>query len=282
MAAGTSTTIRIYDIDGTLNYTRDEVDDTSGFDTYAYWPLISYHFAKSPDELKAQAQAWDSSDKGTGEAFIDSSAMMLQRSIEHFKAGISADDVRARGQEITRILLKHGGVRQKAILHLRKSLEDGHICILSTGSYHDGAMGLVDELVHHGFIPEVLRSNLIVTGAQIDWPERKVVHANIAENKILSIKAALAARGCKLERSAIDFIAVDDPLGNDLGLCQLNPEAVYVIKTPKNAMLRLDARYTHCSWDEIWGSPTTYTHYVASVLNKSDGTDAHSPGLDIS
>ena len=145
------------------------------------------------------------------------------------------------------MLLKHSAVRTAGIAHLRHSLEAGHICILSTGSYLDGAYGFIDAVCEEGLIPKELTDRLVITGAQIDWPSLKVIHANIANNKIKSIQSALESRGLRLNEEEVDSIAVDDPLGNDSGLCLINPKAVRVIKTPQN-------QSTACvlyNWDEI-------------------------------
>lgn len=93
----------IYDIDGTLTkMIVNPAEAEGGFSTYAFWPLISYHFAKDSQALKIEADQWDCSDKGVGQVFIERSRGMLERGIGCFKEGVGASQVTEYAKTVTK------------------------------------------------------------------------------------------------------------------------------------------------------------------------------------
>lgn len=249
--------MKLFDIDGTLTYAFGDISpDRTGLPTYAFWPLLSYHFAADASTLRAAAEAWDQSDKGTGDAFIKSSHDMLQQGINLFRPGVNGAQLRIQAKAITFTLLDHGAVRMDAIAFLRQCLESGDLCILSTGSYEDGAWGFVDALLERNLLPATeTQSRLWVSGAQIDWATGTVLHANIAGNKVKGLQALLAQKEHPFDPRAITGIYVDDPTGNDDKLCELNSEKVFVIRTHKN---QTNPELKLTEWEEIMRNSTPF------------------------
>lgn len=216
--------VHVFDIDGTLTKTG-----------HPYWPALSYHFAGvRADELRAIAEAWDKSDKGTGEAFIKTSHEMLEKGIKMFEGDVTGDTLRAKARELTGTFIETGIIRPGAIEFLADCINRGYICILSTGSYEDGAYGFLDALVDKGLLQSSHLERVIVSGAIIDWSSRTVTHANIGSNKIKGLHQKFLEKiGSPLSLDTISGIYVDDPAGNDSGLCELNPTKTYVIETER-------------------------------------------------
>ncbi len=242
--------IKIYDIDGTLTKVKGDKATSDIFETYAFWPLLSYHFAEDSARLKAEAEAWDRSDKGEGQAFIQSSHDMLQRSIKQFKAGVTGINLQIHAKKITAQFIQEDILRFPGIEHLKRSLEADELCILSTGSYTEGAIGFAEACVERGLIPPDALDKLIISGAVIDWDTRTVQHANIANNKIIGLQERCRQKDYPFSSEAIVGIYVDDPLGNDSGLCSLKPEAVCLISTVKNQD-KASGEFKPENWEDI-------------------------------
>lgn len=250
--------IKIYDIDGTLTKVKGDNDTPDAFETYAFWPLLTYHFANNPKQLKTEVDAWETSDKGTGEAFIQSSLNMLQRGIAFFDTTITGHDLQARAKNISLQFIDQNILRLDSIQHLKAALEAEELCILSTGSYTDGAIGFVEALIERNLLPKNALERLIISGAIVDWHTRTIIHANIADNKLKVLFETCRQKTVEFNPDHITGIYVDDPLGNDSGLCALKPDHVHLIRTVKNQSLHFDG-LRHETWAEIIDSNTHYT-----------------------
>ncbi len=141
-------------------------------------------------------------------------------------------------------------IRLDSIKHLKVALESDDLCILSTGSYTDGAIGFVEALIERNLLPKNTLEKLIISGATIDWKTRKVTHANIADNKIKGLYKSCQLKNHAFNPEHIIGIYVDDPIGNDSGLCALKPECVHLIRTVKNKD-KLFGTLRHQDWAEI-------------------------------
>jgi hypothetical protein len=109
---------------------------------------------------------------------------MLQRGLEYFGPEITGAHLREYAKDATCQFIDGDIVRLEGIAHLNASLAAGDVCILSTGSYQDGAVGFVAALMERDLLSSDALDKLVISGAVINWNTRRVVHANIAENKI--------------------------------------------------------------------------------------------------
>jgi hypothetical protein len=243
--------IEIYDIDGTLTYCFGDISDTSGLDTYAFWPLVSDYFSKDEKWLRAEAAKWNLSMKHESDP-TGSSHRMMQLGIDSFRDGVTVADVRARGRDITRHFLDHDIVRLDAIKYLARSLQQGTIAILSTGSYRDAALGFVDFLIEQDLLPACLGKNLFVSGAVVDWQNKKLEHANVLENKLIGLEKELQLP-LKDFQENISAVFADDPFINDRDIVKLAPTgSAYIINTIKNQNQELPSYCTRTSWQQIF------------------------------
>lgn len=242
--------ILIYDIDGTLTYAHGDIPDVLHLSTYAYWPLISCHFSTDEQALKESIALWEESMKYEIDP-TGSSHNMMQRTILTFAESVSERVIRSYAKEITLQFFHCGILRGEAISHLKCNIENGNKCVLSTGSYQDGALGFIDGLVEAGLLSFCNAQKINVSGALIDWETKTLLHANVRERKIIGLEKVLGINADELKQEVVAVFA-DDPLINDRDILGLAPEgAGYVIQTNKNASMSIPESYKHVSWEEI-------------------------------
>lgn len=259
--------IFIFDIDGTLTKTDQELLHSSGYFTHDFWHLLTNHFAENKKLVEKEITAWKKSVSHLkNQDFIHSSFEMLQKSIDHMPSSVSGIDITKKCKEITLDFIKHNIVIPKAIQFINQQANNGHLCILSTASYQDGANGFVEALYQAQLISQLARNNIIISGTTIDWNKRAVSHANIHNNKVADLnRRVLEKHGINIieslatpEGTALDIeVYADDPLGNDFGILSLaSPERRFVIPTHKNHQYCNELEYVYKDWDKITSAQT--------------------------
>ncbi len=260
--------IEIYDIDGTLTRAHGDIPDTTGFHTYAFWPLISQHFTKDPVDLDKMIADWDESMKTENDPTASSHEMM-QRSIDTFREGVTGEGMRAYAKKLTLYLIHHGVIRKEAIAFLEARVKQGITCILSTGSYQDGALGFVDALVQAKLISPETQKKLRVSGAVVDWDDRTLLHANVRDRKLIGIEIVMGKQMQEL-RPHVLAVYGDDPWVNDAGILAAAPKGNgYVIATAKNTGKSLPDGYRLSTWPSI-------IQKQASIKTKADELEIES------
>lgn len=247
--------IEIFDLDGTLTeeFSSAIGDKTAtGIGTYSYWNLITRDLVSDKSEFDTKATAWKRMVTTTeGIDRIESSKDMTEIGMQLFcQANRSADAVQRKAAEITKLFFKHGIVITEAIEYLKYRLSQNVICVISTASYEDGAKGFVDGLVECGLIPRELTAKIVISGTQINWEQLKVTHMNVDGNKLLGIERIFRQPIDRL-RPRIHAIFGDDPAINDRALLSGLCDYSFVIKTVKNASLRLPACCIFSDWIEL-------------------------------
>ena len=250
--------IYIFDIDGTLTSTDQALTRAGGHETHAFWDLITYYFVSDKASLKQEISLWrEGVAQLSEEQFILSSKMMLQRSLNYLPAEITEQNIIDRAKEITSDFIRSGVVISEAIAFLDRKVNEGHICVLSTGSYESGAQGFLAALHEHDLISPVAFDSIIVSGAVVDWKAKQVTHANIHNNKIKGLNEHLAQKHrLKLplasEAESKVYVYADDPAGNDHGILTLtDPSRRFVIPQPGNVSDASGFEYHRLSWDSI-------------------------------
>src|SRR3989338_1270355 len=242
--------VEIFDIDGTLTYVHGDIEDKTNFSTYAYWPLITNKFAKDKNALKKMIAVWEESMK-TEQDQTGSSRRMMQAGIDTFPEDVIGEMIRQCAKEITLQFIEHDIIRKEAIAYLLSKTQQGIVCILSTGSYQDGAIGFVDALIEKGLLTEQSRDLLFVTGAMVDWDKKKLTHVNVRERKLVGIEMVMQKRMVDL-MPFVKAVYADDPWINDRDILAIAPrEKSYVIQTAKNKNKLLPNGYTLITWKEI-------------------------------
>lgn len=244
------TKIDIFDLDGTLTYTHGDIEDTSGYPSYAYWVLINFHFVKDSLILQKMIMEWEELMKSEKDP-AGCSHVMMQKALEIFHDGINGQDVYLFSKEVTHRFVQHNIVRKEAIAHLKNRIQKNVLCIISTGSYEESALGFVDALVEAGWLTEKDKQFLRVSGGIIDWKKRKVMHANVCDNKLIGIANVLDLHIDDI-KPHVENVYGDDPEINDKDILALAPQgSAHVIATIKNKDKLLPNGYKHKTWGEI-------------------------------
>lgn len=247
--------IEIFDLDGTLTeeFSAAVGDKTnSGLNTYSFWNLITRDLVTNKIEFDEKATAWKKM-VTTAEHIdrVESSREMTEIGIRSFCENYrNALSVRKKAAEITKLLLKYNIVIPEAIEYLKHRLEQNVICIISTASYEDGALGFIDGLIECGLLPKDLASKIIVSGTQIDWIQLKVTHMNVDKNKLLGLENIFKCSIDKL-KPRVQAVFGDDPAINDKALLDGVCDHSFVIKTTKNANMHLPACCIFSNWQEL-------------------------------
>lgn len=240
----------IYDIDGTLTRSYGDIQDTSGCETYAFWPLISYHFSENEIELRKMVADWEKSMANESDP-VGSSYKIMQAGIKTFRQDATSTSIREYAKQITELFVRHKIIHQKAISHLENSVRNGNVCVFSTGSYQDGAYGFRDGLVASGIITQEIANQILISGAKVDWINKTLLHANVRERKIIGLEQTLKKTTLEI-RNCISAVFADDPLVNDRDILDLAPpNKAFVIATRKNSIQTIPDRYIRTTWDEI-------------------------------
>ncbi len=242
--------IQIFDIDGTLTHAHGDIPDKTGLETYAFWPLLSKYFTQDVNQLNKMIHAWEESMKTELDP-TGSSHKMMQVSLDTFRGGVTADTMRSYAKELTLKFIRCGVIRKEAVAYLERQAKQGITCVLSTGSYLDGALGFVDALVEAGLISKETQRSLHISGAIVDWEDYTLIHANVRERKLLGIGMAM---GKTLEEVQPHVTAAfgDDPWINDKNILEIAPKGKgYVITTSKNKNKELPSGYSLTTWDSI-------------------------------
>ena len=251
--------IYIFDIDGTLTKIDPKLLKAAGYSTHAYWDLLTFQFVQDKETLKNEIAIWRQEVASLNEeAFIISSANMMQRALSQTLHNISEQDVVSFAQKITRDFISAKVVISEAIAFLNSKAEDGHLCILSTGSYQSGAVGFLNALLEEELISSTALEHIMVSGAIVDWARKQLIHANVHNNKIKGLNDLLQARrGFNLEPASINsvhevYVYADDPDGNDFGILSLaTPKNRFVIAHEKNSDESEKLQYSRTTWDHI-------------------------------
>ena len=253
----------IFDIDGTLTKIDPALLKSAGYPTHAYWDLLTFHFVENKKALEDEIAEWRPrvkilSEKDLKDDFIASSADMMQRALRHTIADLSEQDVIQHAKKITTDFINAGVVIHEAINFLNEKACAENLCILSTGSYQSGAIGFLNALTEANLISREALDYIMVSGAIVDWPQKKLVHANIHNNKIKGLNDLLQARyGFILDPAATNsehevYVYADDPEGNDFGILSLTiPENRIVIAHEKNYEASDWLKYSRVTWNEL-------------------------------
>lgn len=247
----------IFDIDGTLTRTDPELVRASGYTTHAYWDLLTFQFVENKEALKREIDEWRPQVANLGdEAFITSSADMMQRALLQTVSHLSEQDIVNHAKKITHDFITAEVVIKDAIAFLNSKAEEGHLCILSTGSYQSGAVGFLNALSEAELISSTALNHIMVSGAIVDWERKQLIHANIHNNKVTGLNDLLQEKyGFTLDPTNIEhevYVYADDPYAIDFGILSLtNPEKRYVIAHHKNIMTCNRMEYIRIAWEQL-------------------------------
>ena len=262
--------VEIFDLDGTLTEEfSPHIGDKTGYglNTYSLWNLITRELVANKGEFDAAAAAWKKHVTTTPDIDkILSSKEMTETGIRMFRTEHkSAIAVQNKAAEITEMYSKSGVVIKPAIEYLEYRLKEGVLCVISTASYEDGAVGFVQGLVQCKLLPEDLAGKIVVSGTQVDWGKLCVTHMNVDDNKLHGLEQALQIPMANI-RSNIVAVFGDDPMINDRALLALAKHS-FVIKSDKNKDAVLPSNCVFANWEEIFFNKHAIPSLHAKLLS---------------
>jgi len=248
--------IYIFDIDGTLTNTDSALIKAAGHSTHAYWDLLTFQFIENKQALKNEIDEWRHRVTGlSNEDFITSSANMMQRALLQTVNHLTEQDIVQHAKKITQDFINTGVVIHEAIAFLNRHAEEGHLCILSTGSYQSGAVGFLQALTEAELLSPAALDHIIVSGAIVDWKHKQLIHANVHNNKIKGLNDLLQTRyGFTISADTPHevYVFADDPDGNDFGILSLAiAENRVVIAHEKNSPAQKSFKYHYMAWKDL-------------------------------
>jgi hydroxymethylpyrimidine pyrophosphatase-like HAD family hydrolase len=243
--------VLLFDVDGTLTFSeKDKPISQLDYETFAFWPLLSSLFAKSPEDFRGAIKEWEIEMALIPAEERDSASFnMMERTIQHFlKKRITAEHIQKKAKEITFDFLNHGLIQTNALNYINACLRENIICVLTTGSYLDGLQGFVETLIQTRCLK--YSPYLLLNGAVVDWKTKKLIKANVGAYKIENLKQTLE----DMHITDYEIMATfgDDPYVNDKALLEMAPKnRAFVIKADKNKQGGFHPDFNHCSWDEF-------------------------------
>ena len=223
--------IQIFDVDGTLTYNyEDLINPPKTYASFAFWNLLSTQLVSNIDTFQTALQAWELSMKK--ETDVDASSFnMMEETVKYYlRKDITANTIQQHAKMITQDFIDLGIIQMVAIEYLRECLNKNIYCVLTTGSYLDGLQGFVKALETANLLPK--SPYLILNGAEVSWPERKLLHANVGKFKVQKLQQSLFAK--QLNPYTITAVFGDDPYVNDKMILQHAPkQCAFVNKLPR-------------------------------------------------
>jgi len=246
--------IQLFDVDGTLTSSeKDEPFASSNllaYKTFAFWPLLSSLLAKKPCFFESEAAQWNKLMETTPETQKDRSSFdMMERTVREFLYHyVNAEYMSKKAEEITNNFLIHNVIQLNAIQYINECLDNGIICILTTGSYLDGLKGFVNALIKKNILRN--SKNLLLNGAEVNWANKTLIRANVGKYKTENLFNTLKENN--IEEYAVQAAFGDDPYINDKAILELAlPNGGFVIKCKKNVLGGFNPQFKHCTWQEF-------------------------------
>ncbi len=213
----------VFDIDGTitkegndswLETTQAMVTDTLAFQEY----LKIWKEKKSSDPFGA-------------------SHTMMEQAIGLFPEGTTSLSVYEKAKQIAMEAIENLQVRENAISTIEEHFNQGLSIVFATTSYMEAGLSLVDALFEKGLLNQKLLKKIVVSGTEVDWATRKIIHFNMSDGKLEGVAKKLDLNLDVIEAN-IEFAYGDDPYGSDSGIIRAAKNG-FVIHTEKNSALEI-------------------------------------------
>ncbi|HRW66374.1 MAG TPA: hypothetical protein P5032_11625 [Candidatus Competibacter sp.] len=234
--------IRIYDIDGTITM--------PGFDL---WHLITRNLAEDTQAFDNAVNEWKARMSQDGCPYAESREMM-KTGLRLMKSNLGYAEVYEEARKITSDILHK--IFPGAIEHVKTSIHSGFQVVFATTNYLAGGKGFISALSREGWLDNAEATSIIVSGSNVNWETRDVIHFNMGKGKATGICSVLGYSYDKL-KEMIESSYGDDPSGNDREILRIAPKA-YVIWNDKNRHAKLLPNMQFANWDFINAQATTF------------------------
>lgn len=260
--------VDVYDLDGTLTHTKGGVNDTtSGLATYALWNTITDALVGNAKEFEDRAAQWKQEVQHHADK-VQSSKEMTEVGLSMFKPeNQSAEALQREAGKLAAFFLQHGLVQIPAIQFLAHRIQSEVLCIISTASYEDGAIGFIRGIsdARPDLLPKALFEKIRFVGTTVDWQSLKVTHMNADQGKIAGLEGILGQPLAEF-RPKIACVFGDDPEINDRALLELGRYS-FAIYAAKNQRAAVPANCVWSSWESIFENRAALGDYHAACLS---------------
>lgn len=213
--------LAVFDIDGTITQegndswfetTTQMVTDTKAFEGN----LATWKMNKSKDPYGA-------------------SLIMMEQAISLFPNNTDSKLVFEKARAITEEAARKNQIRKSAVAAIHKHFNEGLTVVFATTSYMEAGLAVLEVLAKSGLITEAMRKAIPVSGTEVNWDNRKIVHFNMSEGKIQGVAKVLKTEISTVKENIL-YAYGDDPLGNDSGILSAAANG-FIINTSKNLTL---------------------------------------------
>jgi hypothetical protein len=241
--------IQLFDVDGTLTYNAvDKPSAQTIYPTYGYWSLLSSQLCKNKNRFRKAVVRWEKTMRTETHPDVASFKMMALTVQEHLRDDVGVEQLRQTARDITHNFIKYDILQLAALEYINRCLAKNIYCVLTTGSYLDGLRSMVDVLQEHNLL---LRSDyLLLSGAEIDWNKRELLHANVGQYKVDKLLEMIKSK--RLTPYTVTAAFGDDPYVNDKAILEQAPQgSAFVIKSKKNSQGGFREDFVIITWEEF-------------------------------
>lgn len=227
--------LRIYDIDGTITHPGNDLWYLTTRALTSDLPLFEEQWLKRKNDITS------------GTCPYQASYTMQLKGIQLMDLSASGEKVKNTAKQFTHSIIKQGKYYHKAITHINKSLNEGYEIAFSTTNYREGAAGFLEVLNECSLMDKTSESQINISGTEINWSNKSVIHFNMAEDKVKGLCTTLGINQQTLFHR-VDSCYGDDPEGNDRGILNITSNA-FVIENEKNKDCLLPLHMKLTNWD---------------------------------
>lgn len=216
---GISKKLAVFDIDGTIS---KEGNDS--------WFETTNAMVTNRDHFNEYLEVWK---KEKSKAPYEASLTMMEQAISLFPEGVDSRGVYEKARELSLECIANDQIRNQCIEKIKLHYNDGFKIVFATTSYYEAGLAFLDSLAEKSIISQELAQSVTVSGTEVDWLKRKIVHFNMGDGKLEGVSRKLDSTTEKVS-GMIQFAYGDDPAGNDSGIISVASYG-FIIQTKKNA-----------------------------------------------
>lgn len=211
--------LAVFDIDGTIS---KEGNDS--------WFETTTAMVTNQDLFNEYLEVWK---KEKSKAPYEASLTMMEQAISLFPEGVDSKEVYEKAKELSLECISNDQIRSQCIDKIKQHFSEGYKVVFATTSYYEAGLAFLDSLTEKSIISQDLARSVTVSGTEVDWQKRKIIHFNMGDGKLEGVSRKLDSTSDKVS-TMIQFAYGDDPAGNDSGIISAANNG-FIIQTKKNA-----------------------------------------------
>src|SRR5688500_9119864 len=156
--------LAVFDVDGTI--TKEGNDS---------WFEITQKMVTDSEAFARHLAVWKEN------KLLDpygASLIMMEQSISLFSGSTNSESVYEKAKRISEETIENNQIRTMAIETIHKHFNEGLSVIFATTSYQEAGFALLDVLTDRNLITAEMKKAILVSGTEVNWNARKIVHFN--------------------------------------------------------------------------------------------------------